>query len=366
MLSCELDYELPSELIASEPAEPRDAARLMVMRRNDNRIDHCHVRDLPDAANLRPGDVMVFNQTRVLPALFQAVRQDTGGRIQGLFLHQRDEGTSDLGVYWDVLLESRGKLRPGEHVQLTKGSYLELVESLGGGQWRAKLSSPLKTMELLGNIGSTPLPPYIRKQRRLQEQPETRPDDARRYNTVFATDPGSVAGPTAALHFTPELLQRIGERGVERVHLTLHIGQGTFTPVRTARVEQHRIHDEWMCVPADTCAAIRRARQLGTRIIPVGTTCVRALESLPDPLPERKDFITNTRLFIRPPDPGEQPFPFRFTDALMTNFHLPRSTLLALVAALPGVGLTKLNDRYKLAIAHRYRFYSYGDAMLVL
>lgn len=386
MHSCDLDYELPSDLIATKPAEPRDAARLMIVHRRTGRVEHRFVRELPEAANLGPRDVIVFNQTRVLPAHFDAVRSATNGHMIGLYLNSSDEpdqtwgvgsdvptgsetpasASANADVLWNVMLESRGKLRAGEHVQLNDQSHLELLAPLGGGQWQVRLVSPLGTFDLLDRIGTTPLPPYIRQQRRVQRRPQVHPADVHWYNTVFAREPGSVAAPTAALHFTPELLERIDACGVTRAALTLHIGLGTFAPVRAERLEDHTMHEEWMRVPAKTIAALRRAREQGGRIIPVGTTCVRAMESLPEPMPAKGDFVSRTQLFIHPPDPGESPFAFRFTDALLTNFHLPRSTLLALVATLPGVGLTKLKHWYRIAIEKRYRFYSYGDAALLL
>ena len=364
----ELDYDLPPGRIATAPAEPRDAARLMVIHRGENRVEHLHVRDLPNIPGVRKGDLLVFNQTRVLPALWAATRKATGGKVRGLYLGSTNQ-------QWRVMLESGGTLRAGEIIQLDADSSLELVEPLGGGEWLTNLHSPLDTPSLLHRIGTTPLPPYIRRERKNLHQPEVQPGDAERYNTVYARDPGSVAAPTAGLHFTPELLDALKQRGVEQARVTLHVGAGTFAPVRTARVEDHPIHSEWINVPPETIAALRAARERGGRIIPVGTTTVRALESLPENWRELPGFTTDTRLFIVPSGPSEPgrpgpgsspPFSFRFTDALMTNFHLPRSTLLALVAALPGVGIERLKKWYSIAIAEEYRFYSYGDAMLLV
>lgn len=365
MLTQELDYHLPPERIATTPAEPRDAARLMVVHRRHNRIEHRHVRDLPDLG-LGPNDLLVFNHSRVLPAFFEGVRHGTGGKITGLYL-----GAPAPGL-WHVMLESRGSLRTGESVRLAPDAALELVTRLGAGQWHARLHSPQGTLDLLQRVGSTPLPPYIRKRRQALAQPLHQPDDAHRYNTVYAAEPGSVAAPTAGLHFTAPLLRQLDSLGVARAFVTLHVGLGTFAPVRTQRVEDHPIHSEWVSIPPATLAALARTRANAGRIIPVGTTTVRALESLPDPLPDPPlhpgPFSTDTRLFITPPDPaaGTPGFRFRFADGLMTNFHLPCSTLLALVAALPEVGLDRLKQWYQLAIDHEYRFYSFGDAMLLL
>lgn len=368
MLTTELDYDLPSRLIATEPATPRDHAKLMIVDRRTGQAYHHHVRDLPQLIQQcpkqinmpQPGDLLVFNQTRVLPASFTAEREQTQGQVRGLYLNTSDRPD---GCYWEVMLESRGKLREGEHVRLNEQSRLTLTEKLEQGRWLAKLDSPDSTMDLLERIGSPPLPPYIRKQRRHLHQPEIQPGDTDHYNTVFAADAGSVAAPTAGLHFTPALLDQLDHAGVRRAAVTLHIGLGTFAPVRTDRLEDHAIHSEWLRVPASTLTAIQETQDRGGRIIPIGTTTVRALESLPDEWPSNGDFSTQTQLFITPGTPG---FSFRLTDALLTNFHLPRSTLLAMVAALPGVGLDRLKGWYQTAIEHSYRFYSYGDAMLIV
>ena len=354
----QLDYALPPDRIATEPAEPRDAARLMVAYRGEDRLVHARVRDLPDLGVLRAGDLLVVNRTRVLPAYFEATRRGTGGRIRALFLEEPRPGV------WSVMLESRGRLRPGEHLTLPQDAgELELLEPQGRGRWAAQVTSDLETLALLERVGSPPLPPYIRKARRHLEQAEIGQADVDRYNTVYAADAGSVAAPTAGLHFTPSLLERLETMGVRRAEVTLRVGPGTFEPIRTDTLAEHRMHAESIRVPAETVAAIRTAREEGRRIIPVGTTTVRALESLPDPLGRAATgYEGDTRLFIHP-DAG---FRFRFTDALMTNFHLPRSTLLAMIASLPGVGLDRLKAWYQTAALEGYRFYSYGDAMLIV
>lgn len=382
MLTAQLDYELPPPLIATAPARPRDAARLMVADRSTGRVEHHRVCDLPNliCGNARqvaapgPGDLLVFNDSRVLPARFLARRDATGGRVTGLYL---ESSSRQQGCYWVVLLESRGRLRAGERVHLDAHAQLELEDDLGNGQWLARLKSPDDTLTLLERIGQTPLPPYIQRARRRRQQAPVSPQDRDQYNTVFAYQPGSIAAPTAGLHFTRALLDELERVGVRRATVTLHVGLGTFAPVRTDRLEDHPIHREWVTVPKTTIAALLATRGSGGRIIPVGTTTVRALESLPHPVPKSGDFDAHTGLFITPDGtaggtssvgglPGQDPFFFRFTDALMTNFHLPRSTLLALVAALPGVGLQRLMSWYGQAIERGYRFYSYGDAMLIL
>ncbi len=365
MLTADLHYHLPPDLIATHPAHPRDTAKLMVIDRQADRVLHRRVCDLPrligDTDQLpsapRPGDLLVFNRTRVLPASFTGRRVATGGGVTGLYLESRRDPDACL---WQVMLESRGKPQENERIALDSNSHLVLENRLGNGQWLARLESPEDTLALLDRIGSPPLPPYIRRQRRAQNQPEVQPEDKQSYNTVYAAQPGSVAAPTAGLHFTPQLLSQLEDAGLKKAFLTLHVGLGTFAPVRTDRVEDHPIHEEWVSIPASTIQSLRDARTAGRRVIPVGTTTVRALESLPDPLPAQGDFTTKTKLFIQPG------FKFRFTDALMTNFHLPQSTLLALVAAMPGVGLDRIKNWYQQAIDQSYRFYSYGDAMLIL
>jgi S-adenosylmethionine:tRNA ribosyltransferase-isomerase len=278
-----------------------------------------------------------------------------------------------------VLLESRGKLTVGERLGLGEpgaegagggvvagaaegGPTLELLESHGGGQWLAAVESDEPTADLLAAVGATPLPPYIRRARRALERAEVHAADAERYNTVFASDAGSLAAPTAGLHFTPALLDRLRDQGIRLAELTLHVGVGTFTPIRESEVAAHHMHKEWIDVPGETLAALQQARRAGRRIVPIGTTAVRALESLPQPIDGCKGGYTGyTELFIHP----EADFRFRFTDALLTNFHLPRSTLLAMVATLPDVGLDRLKQWYARAIEQQYRFYSYGDAMLI-
>jgi S-adenosylmethionine:tRNA ribosyltransferase-isomerase len=355
MLSSQLDYHLPPHHIATQPASPRDAAKLMLVRRDSDGAEHHHVADLAHLPGLLgPHDLLVFNQTRVVPAYITGVRRGTGGHVKGLFL------SAPAANQWRIMLEARGSLRPGETIELSATACLELIEPAHDGQWLATLHSPDDTLRVLAQIGATPLPPYIRRRRRALHQPEVGPDDAARYNTVYAVDPGSVAAPTAGLHFTNELLAALDALSVQRCHLTLHVGLGSFAPIRSSTLEDHPMHSEWFTVPEATIAALQRTRASGGRIIPIGTTTVRALESLPDPLPATGPVTAETSLLI---SPG---FRFRFADALMTNFHLPRSTLLALVAALPGVGIERLLSWYQIAIAHDYRFYSYGDAMLIL
>jgi S-adenosylmethionine:tRNA ribosyltransferase-isomerase len=286
----------------------------------------------------------------VLPARFEATRQSTGGRAEGLFLETRDDRV------WHLMLKAGGKLRAGETIGLTEEDALELRQQEPDGSWIADKRSALDTESLLDRIGSMPLPPYIRRSGERGEASDAL--DRQRYQTVFAERPGAVAAPTAGLHFTDALLKELEKAGVGVARLTLHVGLGTFAPVRADRLDAHPMHRERFTVPAETLQMLAEARRAGHRIIPVGTTCVRALESLPQGVSTAEDYAGETDLLIQPG------FRFRYTDGLMTNFHLPRSTLLALVAAITG--LDRLKRLYRLAVEEEYRFYSYGDAMLIL
>jgi S-adenosylmethionine:tRNA ribosyltransferase-isomerase len=356
MRTDELDYELPSELIAQTPAPRRDQARLMVVRLGTDEVHHRRIADLP--AILSPRDLLVINDTRVLPARFHATRLSTGGHVEGLFLQTSDGDDTR----WVAMLKSGGRLLPGDRLdfpKLSEGPHqLHLIEQQPGGTWVLEKRSPLSTEALLERVGSMPLPPYIRRERKITGGTESDAADRARYQTVYADRAGAVAAPTAGLHFTSELMAALREMGVQFAPVTLHVGMGTFAPVRTETLEKHAMHRERFAVPAATLAALFAARVQKRRVIAVGTTSVRALESLPPDLDSSRDYCGETRLLIQPG------FNLRFTDGLLTNFHLPRSTLLALVAAITG--MDRLRNLYQVAIAERYRFYSYGDAMLIL
>ena len=357
-----LEYELPPELIATRPAEPRDSARLLVCSRSHDRIEHACVRDLP--GYLDAGDAMVFNTSAVAPARFRGRRADTGGRIEGLFV----EPAGDDG--WIVMLASNGRLRTGHRIELldrhenVTAHGLELVETRTDG-WRVLVHGPGPVASVLDEVGLTPLPPYIRRARDGREFD----DDLDRgwYQTVYAdlAKRRSVAAPTAGLHFTDDLLVRLDEAGVRRIDVTLHVGPGTFRPITAPTLAGHVMHAEHYEVSPASIAALRDvgdAGARGRRIVAVGTTSARTLESLPDPLPSPESLdgpiVGCTDLLIAPPYR-----PRRF-DGLLTNFHLPRSTLLALVASL--IGLDRLMVVYAEAVRRQYRFYSYGDAMLIM
>ncbi|MFO0964860.1 MAG: tRNA preQ1(34) S-adenosylmethionine ribosyltransferase-isomerase QueA [Gemmataceae bacterium] len=339
-MSFPFDFDLPPERIAQQPCAPRDRARLLVVPREGAPFQHRHVFDLPDL--LRPGDLLVFNDTRVVPARLLGKRRGTGGAWEGLFLKSLPDGS------WEMLCQTRGKLKEGEWVDVD-GLHLELVERLPEGRWRARPEAAADWPTLLDRYGRVPLPPYIRKGVAAAE-------DRERYQTTYAREPGAVAAPTAGLHFTPELLARLEEKGVGQAFVTLHVGLGTFRPIEAVDYRQHAMHAEWGRLPEETVLAIRRTREVGGRVVGVGTTSVRVLETAGRE-GELHPWSGETALFIYPP------FSFRVVDLLMTNFHLPRSTLLLLVCAFAGT--ERMRAAYAEALAGGYRFFSYGDAMLL-
>ncbi len=353
--SYNFDYELPRELVAQEPLRHRADARLMVVDRHRGEIDHRHVRDLPYL--LPSGDRLVLNDTKVIPAQLAGYRTATNGRWQGLFLGTTVEG------HWKVLCKTRGHLSPGEGITLVdrenrSTAKLWLLERLEEGQWLARTEPAEPTEELLGRLGRVPLPPYIRGGNMVDA-------DVEDYQTVFARRPGAIAAPTAGLHFTPELLRQLDARGVALSAVTLHVGAGTFRPISTPSLDQHRMHSEWGELTAQTAGELNATRAAGGRIVAVGTTVMRVLETAvrsgntaSEAAAEMAPWKGDTDLFIRPP------FEFRAVDALLTNFHFPRTTLLVLVQTFAGREL--IQRAYAEAVREEYRFYSYGDAMLIV
>ena len=333
------DYDLPEHLIAQTPAANRSDARLLVVHRRSGRLEHRFFRDLPEYLNA--GDLLVRNNTKVLPARLIGTREKTGGRWEGLFLTERD------GI-WELLAQTRGFPEVGE-ILTADGDRLrlELVGRTGDRHWLLRPLAPGAAEGLLAIHGSIPLPPYIRKG-------VADSADSERYQTVYAAASGSVAAPTAGLHFTPELLRELILREVGIADVTLHVGLGTFAPVKAADPTQHAIHSEWCEVPAEALEAIRHC---GGRVFAVGTTTVRALESAAR-VSAQNAFRGASDLFIHPP------FEFRAVGGLITNFHLPRTTLLLLVQAFSGTELLRV--AYAEAVRAEYRFFSYGDAMLIV
>jgi S-adenosylmethionine:tRNA ribosyltransferase-isomerase len=338
------DYHLPERLVAQEPAARRDGSRLLVARRSTGELEHRVFRDLPEL--LVPGDLLVLNDTKVLPARLVGRREKTGGKWEGLYLHQAPDGL------WEMLAQTRGHPDAGEAFAVEPGPFRLVLEGRTSDRhWLMWPDAPAGTPpELLGRFGRVPLPPYIRKGRAGDA-------DRDRYQTVYADRAGSVAAPTAGLHFTPELFDRLAARGVHTARVTLHVGLGTFAPVKADDPARHAIHREWCEVGESAVEAVRSCKARGGRVVAVGTTTTRTLESAarPDGL---RPFAGETGLYILPP------FEFRVVDVLVTNFHLPRTTLLLLVGAFAGGEL--LRRAYEEAIRREYRFYSYGDAMVIL
>jgi S-adenosylmethionine:tRNA ribosyltransferase-isomerase len=329
-------YDLPPELIAQAPLAQRRASRLLVLDGGTGELEDRLFADLPSL--LRAGDLLVFNDTRVLPARVLG-RKPTGGRVE--LLLERLLGPRTALVH----LRASHKPQQGSDVDLPSGARAR-VGARAGELTEVELDR--EVVPFLEAHGETPLPPYIAR--------SANATDRERYQTVFARSPGAVAAPTAGLHFDTALLDTLAERGVERAFLTLHVGAGTFAPVRTERVEDHELHAEWLDVPAATCAAVERCRERGGRVVAVGTTSVRALETAARG-GKLAPFSGDSRLYIYPG------FEFRVVDAMVTNFHLPESSLLMLVAAFAGRERTLA--AYRHAVAQRYRFFSYGDAMFV-
>jgi S-adenosylmethionine:tRNA ribosyltransferase-isomerase len=341
------DYQLPEELIAQSPVPCRTDARMLVVDRKHNSLSHNHIRDLPEV--LRPGDCLVINDTRVVPARLVGHRSKTGGHWEGLFVEACPEGL------WRILCKSRGRLKPGDTITLqnAKGEAdieFELGAKESDGTWVARPFSSEETFTLLDRVGRVPIPPYIRKGEMVV-------NDRENYQTVYAEVPGAVAAPTAGLHFTSKLLDRLTDLGVSLCRLTLHVGPGTFRPIKSETLAEHEMHSEWGCIRQEAVDQINECRRKGGRVVAVGTTSVRVLETASAD-GELKPFSGNTKLFIRPP------YQFRTVDALLTNFHLPRTTLLVLVRTFGGDEL--MRRAYEEAVHERYRFYSYGDAMLIV
>lgn len=343
------DYELPRELIAQQPLRQRSDSRLMVVDRSSGSIEHYHVRDLPEV--LRAGDALVMNDSRVVPARLVGFRTETRGRWQGLYL-RADPATG----CWELLSKTRGRLRVGERISVLDRNAqhsltLEVIARTEEGHLIVRPDQGGDAGDLLEQFGRIPIPPYIREGQMTDA-------DISDYQTVYAKHRGSVAAPTAGLHFTKELFESLQRAGVTGHAVTLHVSLGTFQPIAAGDIERHQMHAEWGQITAATAEALNEVRDRGGRRIVIGTTSVRVLETAADAEGRLSPWTGTTELFIRP---GYQ---FRAVDALMTNFHLPKSTLLVLVSTLAGHEL--IRRAYAEAIEQRYRFYSYGDAMLIL
>lgn len=344
----DFDYHLPAELIAQQPAEPRDQSRLLVLDRATGLIAHRRFADLPEY--LHAGDLLVVNDSRVLPARLHGIREATGGHAELLLLRET------AAQRWLALARPAKRLRPGDRLHFGGGRLVGVVREVREEGQRVVEFEPGERplRDLIEEVGELPLPPYIHQQ----------PADPERYQTVYARQSGSVAAPTAGLHFTPALLDRVRAQGVGVATVTLHVGLGTFRPVHAERIEDHVMHAEYGVLPAETASAVRRTRAAGRRIVAVGTTSVRVLESAglaaasPGSVVPEDGWYGWTDIFIYPG------FRYRVCDALVTNFHLPKSTLLMLVSAFAGKDL--IDRAYATAVAERYRFFSFGDAMLIV
>ena len=340
MKTADIDYELPEELIAQHPCERRDASRLLVLDRATGEMREDEYRNV--ANHLRGGDCMALNDTRVIRARLHG-QKDTGGRVQVFLLREETSGE------WLTLMRPSAKVKPGTVVRFGGGVSAVAGDVLPDGRRRVRFNPP-NVLDALESVGEIPLPPYIHR-----DKPDA--GDLTRYQTVFARQPGAVAAPTAGLHFTDEVFASLDAKGVDRAFLTLHVGYGTFKPVATETLEDHGVDPEEFCLPEETAARLNSARAAGGRIVAVGTTCTRVLETQF----QAGAFVPGTGVTDKYIYPS---YTFQGVDALQTNFHLPKSSLLALVCAFAGTELTL--EAYRYAVRERFRFYSYGDVMLIL
>jgi len=345
-----LNYDLPSELIAQRPTDMRGASRLLVMDRQAGSVFDRHFADILEY--IGPGDCVVLNNTKVLPARFLA-RRATGAKLEGLFLGETQDGI------WEVMLKGAGKIKAGQTIVLRDKDgrdwrRVRAVDRTSDGRWLLDVGSGRRADDILETIGFAPLPPYIKR----SDDNQLAKTDLQRYQTVYAHRPGAVAAPTAGLHFTKELLEQLKDKGIRLAYVTLHVGPGTFAPVKAAELADHEMHAETFSISQDSADMINDAKDKGGRIIAVGTTSVRTLETV---CRDGKVAAAegSTDLFIMPG------YKFKMVDAMITNFHLPRSSLLALVCAFAGLENVLAAYRHA-AIDERYRFYSYGDAMLII
>ena len=344
--TADYDYELAPERVAQEPTGERDRSKLLIVDRANETLRHAHFGDIAEL--IPPGDVLVLNTTRVIRARLLGTRDSPAGAPAELLL-LKPVGDA-ISLTFEALVHPGGKLRPGRRVYIANDLSVEIVAVTDRRTRLVRLLTPLAVDDALARYGHVPLPPYISR--------ADTATDAERYQTVYASQPGSVAAPTAGLHFTEELLERLAARGVRRADVLLHVGAGTFKPVETEDPADHPMHEEVYTIGEESARRINDAHATGKKIWAVGTTSVRTLETVADERGLVHQGSGETRLFIRPP------YTFRATDKLITNFHLPRSTLLMLVAAFAGYELTM--RAYRTAIGEGYRFYSYGDAMVIL
>ncbi len=345
------DYTLPEDRIAQQPSDRRDRSRLLEMNRQTGALSHHVFSDLPDL--LHPSDLLVINNTEVIPARLTG-QKATGGKVEMLLLNYGEVCTDTAdGVVCDCLIKASKSPRPGTKIHLDEALAAEVLDTRNGLH-TVRFTCPGDFEEHLYRIGKMPLPPYILRNRQEEAPPV---DDRKTYQTVYAARKGAVAAPTAGLHFTEPLLDRLREKGVTIVHVTLHVGYGTFVPVRVTDIREHAMHAEWYAIPPETAEAVNRAKEEGRRVVAVGTTSVRTLEYASDNRGRLAPESGQCNLFIYPG------YRFRAVDAMITNFHLPESTLLMLVSAFAD--RERILNAYRVAITENYRFYSYGDAMFI-
>lgn len=340
MLLSDFDYDLPEERIAQTPIEPRNASRLMVLNPQDKSIQHKHFYDLKEF--LVPGDTLIFNDTRVLPARLIGHRAQTGGKVE-VFLLRRIDAT-----HWESLVKPGKKARPGNEIEFSEELSCVVTDhtDFGGRIVEFKFDGIFE--EILDRLGETPLPPYIHEKL----------EDKERYQTVYNREEGSAAAPTAGLHFTKEQMQELKDMGINLGFVTLHVGLGTFRPVSTEKIEEHEMHKEYYSIPQETADLIKQTKEAGHRVIAVGTTSIRTLESAAAAKNEIEGKSGWTQIFIYPG------YDFKIVDAIITNFHLPKSTLIMLISAFAGRNF--ILEAYKTAVDDKYRFFSFGDAMFIM
>lgn len=346
----EFDYILPEELIAQMPSDKRDNSKMLVLDRNKQTIEHKHFYDIADYID--ENSILVLNNTKVLPARLYG-KKDTGANIE-VFLLEKAENSSDKGL-WKVLIKPSKRIKPDTIITISEELSVKAIQRLeDAGEWLVELIYNGDLLEILHKVGNIPLPPYI--ERKMQTE-ELKQFDMERYQTVYAKDEGSVAAPTAGLHFTKEILDRLKEKGVEIVYVTLNVGLGTFRPVKCENILDHKMHSETFEITKEAADKINNAKAQGKKLIAVGTTTVRTLETAYQKYGCIKACHDHSELFIYPP------YEFKVIDNLITNFHLPKSTLLMLVSALAGKDF--IFKAYQEAIKNNYRFFSYGDCMYI-
>lgn len=333
-------YDLPEELIAQTPLEPRDNSRLLVLPRSGGEISHRHFYNLPEY--LQPGDCLVLNDTRVLPARIYGTRTDTGAIVEFVLLKQHKM------LLWEALAGPGKKAREGTEFIFSDALSARVTEVLPDGNRMLSFNCSGEFFSVLDKVGQMPLPPYIK----------AKLEDRERYQTVYSKELGSAAAPTAGLHFTVEMLNKLKEKGIKIAYVTLHVGLGTFRPVKTEEITEHKMHIEHYCITEENAAVISNAKESGGRVICVGTTSCRTLESVAEKYGDICECSGDTGIFIYPG------YKFKYMDGLITNFHLPESTLIMLVSAFAGYENTM--NAYKLAVQQKYRFFSFGDCCLVL